>query len=125
MSSSNGGTQKVIKLESLTPYKGLILAAIEKLTEGINVLSLIINKAELSKTDISSLRALNTIYETNERMKYHVDTIRDIHNLIGKEWDTSTRYFNFSPDGEEIEEVDEAEYNGDPNSEVEEIPNYL
>lgn len=124
-SSSNGGTHKLISLESLVPYKGLILSTIEKLSDGVNLLSLIINNAEVSKADLGSLRALNNILQAKDGINYHVATIRDIYDLIGKEWRPSIRYFNFSPDGETVEEVNEENYNGDKNSEVEEIPDYL
>lgn len=124
-SLSTGETRTVINLEALVPYKGLILSATEKLIDGINLLSLIINKAEVPATDSQALRALNTIFQSTERLNYHVATVRDIYESIGKKWNPTTRFFNFSPDGEIIEEVDEENYNGTPNSEIEEIPSYL
>ena len=121
MSSSGGGTHERVRLESLIPYKEMILSAISNIQNGTNILSLIINHISLSKEDSDALRALNTVFESNKSITYHTATVRDIYDAIGKPL-ASTRYFNFSPDGEEIEEVNAEEYHGTRDSHVEEIP---
>lgn len=124
-SSSSGETPENIKLESLVKYKTLILSVIEKLTDGTNLLSLITYDVDPSKLARDSREAFEAIHYLNGMVRYHAATLRDIYDQIGKQRRATTRYFNFSPDGQEIEEVNAEQYNGDKNSSFEEIPDTL
>lgn len=101
------------------------MSAIENMLQGTNLLTLIAKNADVSNEDFEAIRTLNTILQSKKNIEYHIDTIRDIYDVIGKEQTATTRYFNFSLDGQEIEEVNAETYNGDKNTSFEEIPDTL